>query len=111
MSIHTAVLGAASYVTAQAVVADNDATIAANTGLRLIGFSVAESAGTPAVCEGKVVNGATGAAAGKVVNFSLAASGSIGTWFGPEGIACPLGISIDRVAGTFDITVFYKVIS
>lgn len=93
------------------VAADDDATVAADAGLRLLGVSISESAGTPAVCEGKVVNGATGTAAGKVVTFSLAASTSITQWFGPGGIACPLGISIDREAGTFDIAVHYIIVT
>lgn len=111
MSIHDQVLGGALSVTNAAVAADDNATVAANAGLRLLGFSAAESAGTPAVAEAKIVNGATGAAAGKVVDIGLVASDSKQAWFGPGGIACPLGISIDHVAGTLDITVHYIIVT
>jgi hypothetical protein len=93
------------------ITADVDAVVAANAGLRLMGWSARESAGSPAVAAAKIVNGATGAAAGKVANIGLAASTSRGEWYGPEGIPCPLGLSIDHIAGTLDIILYYRVAS
>lgn len=92
-----------------AVTADVDAAVAAATGLILMGWSVRESAGTPAIANGKLVNGATGSAAGKVGEIGLVASDSKTVWLGPNGIPCPLGISIDHLAGQFDIVLFYRV--
>jgi hypothetical protein len=89
------------------VAADVDAAVAASAGLRLMGFSATESHATAAVTTFKIVNGATGAAAGKVIHVELAANTSETKWFGPNGIACPLGISIDWVAGLVDVTLHY----
>lgn len=91
-----------------AVTADVDAAVAAAVGLRLMGFSVRESAGSPAVAAAKIVNGATGAAVGKVAEIGLVASAGQQAWFGPHGIPCPLGISIDWIAGALDIILYYK---
>lgn len=88
--------------------ADVDALVAANTGIFLLGLSWRESAGSAAVATFQVVNGATGAATGKVFVAEVAANGSGWAWFGPQGIPCPLGISIDHIAGTLDVFVYYK---
>lgn len=94
-----------------AVTANVDAAVAADVNLRLVGFVARESAGTPAIASGYLVNGATGATATKIVPIALASSGNQSVWFGPEGIASPLGISIDHEAGQFDICIYYKVIA
>lgn len=109
MSIHDAVLQPAAATATLAIAADDDATIAATTGLRLVGYSVKETAGTPAVAEGFIVNGATGAAAGKVACIGLAASTSHTVDLG-AGIACPLGLSIDHISGTFDVVLYTIVV-
>ena len=84
-----------------------DAAVAAVAGLRLMGYAIRESAGSEAVATVIIVHGATGAAAAKVVPIELAASNSKHEWFG-DGIPMPNGISIDVVAGTVDLTLFYK---
>lgn len=89
-----------------AVSADVDAAVAAATGLRLMGYTVRETAA--AVASAKIVNGATGAAAGKVAEIGLVASGGQAIWFGPLGIPCPLGISINRIAGTMGVVIYYR---
>ncbi len=94
-----------------AVAADVDAAVGANANLRLVGFAARESAAAPAIASCYVVNGATGAAAGKVVPIALAASGMASQWFGPEGIPCPLGLSIDWEAGEIDISLYYKIVA
>lgn len=90
------------------VTADVDAAVAANGTLRLMGYSVRENKATAAVAAFSIVNGATGAAAGKVVYVEKVADSSETQWFGPDGIACPLGISIDFESGEFDIAIYYK---
>lgn len=90
-----------------AVVADVDAAVAANDKLFLYGYSAKEGAGTPAIASFSIVNGATGAAAGKVVHVALLASTSETVIF-ERPIACPLGISVDWIAGDIDIILYHK---
>lgn len=89
------------------ITADVDAAVAASAGLRLIGFSARESAGTAAAATFQIVNGATGAAAGKVFTVELNGDESRSEWFGPNGIDCANGISIDWIAGTVDVYLHY----
>lgn len=98
---------AASYDLNAGLTADADAAVAAATGLRLMGFAARESAGSPAVATFQIVHGATGASGDAIVPVELAANGSTFQWFGPQGIAVADGISIDHVAGTVDVTLFY----
>lgn len=90
-----------------AVVADVDAAVAASAGLRLLGAAWRESAGSPAVASFDIVHGATGAGGTMLVPVELAASGSASAWFGPNGVACPNGLSINWIAGAVDIVLFY----
>jgi hypothetical protein len=102
----------ASSVDVNAAVGANvDAAVAATPGLRLMGYSAKESAGTPAAATFSIVHGATGAAGTSVVHQNFAASGSNSEWFGPDGIACPNGISIDWLTGAVDVNIFYKVVA
>ena len=94
-----------------AIVADVDAAIAAAIGLRLVGFAAKESAATAAAATFTIVHGATGAGGTALVPVELSANESTRDWFGPEGIAVPNGVSIDWVAGTVDIVLFYKVVA
>ena len=73
----------------------------------MMGWSARESHGTAAIATFVIVNGATGAAAGKVAYVELAANTSTSEWYGPNGIACPLGISIDWIAGLVDVVLHY----
>lgn len=107
----TGILVAASVDVNTAIAADVDAAVAAQAGLRLVGFAARESAGVAAVATFIIVHGATGAAGTAVVPVELAADGSTREWFGPDGIACPNGISIDWIAGTVDVHLFYKVVA
>lgn len=101
-------VAASTYYNA-AVSADVDAAVAAGAGTRLMGFSCRETAGAVAVF--KIVNGATGAGANKVQVVALAANESTGDWFGPQGIACASGISVDWVSGALEITLNYVVVA
>lgn len=91
--------------------ADVDAAVAAAAGLRLVGFACREMAGTAAVASFIIVNGATGAGGTAVVPVELAANESRSEWFGPEGIDCANGISIDWIAGAVDVHLFYKTVA
>lgn len=92
------------------IVANVDAAVAAATGLRLMGYSAKESAAVPAAATFIIVDGATGAGGTAVVNVNLALSASETRWFGPDGISCANGISIDWLTGRFDVELFYKVV-
>jgi hypothetical protein len=88
--------------------ANVDAAVAAATGLRLMGYSCREIAGSAAVASFTIQHSATGAAGTQLVAVELAANGSETKWFGPQGLDCAAsGLSINRVAGTLDVTLFY----
>lgn len=86
------------------VAADVDAAVAAAAGLRVVGYSARETAGSTAVA--KIVNGATGAGGSAIMNIGLTANDSKVEWCWP-GIDAAAGISIDHVSGALDITIFY----
>ena len=114
-ALHVAPQGTGIHVAASvdvnlAVAADVEPAVAAAAGLRLVGFAAVESAGVPAAADFVLVHGATVAGGTEVVHVKLVALESKTGWFGPDGIAVPNGISIDRVAGTSDIIIFYKTI-
>lgn len=86
--------------------ADVDAAVAAAAGLRLMGYAATSAAGAVLA----IVHGATGASGDSVIPINIAANGNPSAWF-PEGIPMANGISLDRVSGTFDCTLFYKTVS
>lgn len=91
-----------------ALTADADAAVAATTGLRLMGWAAVEDDGTPAAAKANIKHGATGAGGTVMVPIELAASESKGAWYGPQGLDCETsGLSIDHVAGTISIILFY----
>ena len=102
---------AASVDANNAIAANVDAAVPAATGLRLVGFAARESAATAAAATFMIINGATGATDSVVVPVELAANASTSGYFGPDGIACTAGISIRMVAGTADVSLFYKVVA
>lgn len=89
-----------------AVTADVDAAVAANSKLRLMGWSARDGASAASTID--IVNGATGAAAGKVVRVNVAAAGDNTYMFPGDGIGCPLGISVDFLTGDVDLILYYK---
>lgn len=104
-------MGAASADANLAVAADVDAAVVAAAGLRLMGFAAKESAGVAAVATFNIVHGATAAGGTLLVPIELAANESVRDWFGPDGIDAANGISIDWVAGTVDVVLFYKTVT
>lgn len=101
---------AASVDVNSGIAADVEPAVAAQTGLALCGFSYRESAGTPAVAAFNIVNGATVAGGTHVAVAEVAANGSDTIWLGDSGVDCANGISIDIVAGTVDVILYYKVL-
>jgi hypothetical protein len=88
--------------------ADSDALVAAADGLVLMGFTARDS--NNAAAHAKIKNAAAGnAAAGTVVAvIGLPANGFARAWFGPEGIPCPDGVSIDWISGAPDVVVYTR---
>ena len=102
---------ASSVVHNDATVSDINALVAATPGLRLMGWSSKESAGTPAAATFAIKHGATVASGTDMAYVNHALSTSNNQWYGPDGIACPNGISIYWLTGQIDIAVFYKVVT
>lgn len=91
--------------------ADVNAAVAAQAGLRLMGYAIKESASTPAAAAVTLLHGATvGAGAGLGAEHDLASNGEVFRWFGGDGISIPNGISVDRASGTTTIAIWTKVI-
>lgn len=94
-----------TYTTIAAGTGD-EVGIAAAAGLRLMGYSIKETAGAVATLllrHGVVVGGAVMAAE----NF--AAAGSETRWFGPQGIPISGGVFIERLTGTTAVTLWTQV--
>lgn len=102
---------AASVDANNAITANVDAAVPASSGLRLVGFAARESAVVAVAATFMIINGATGATDSVVVPVELAAGASTMGYFGPDGIACIAGISIRMVAGTADVSLFYKIVA
>lgn len=90
--------------------ANSDALVAAQSGLRLMGYAIRESAAAAAVAAVDIMHGATGAGGALVVPIELAADKSDAVWFGPDGIMMESGVSIRRITGTVDIVVYTKAV-
>ncbi|MBL4707108.1 MAG: hypothetical protein JKY48_01530 [Flavobacteriales bacterium] len=78
-------------------------------GLSLVGFSCAESAASPAAASFVIKHGGVSGGT-NIIYVELAASSTDTKYFGDSGIACANGISIDWIAGEYDISLFYKVL-
>ena len=109
MSIHTQILKGSEVDRNAGITADVNAAVAAAGGLRLTGYSCRESAGAAAAATIAIVHGATVAGGTQVVYVELAANGSETVWLGDAGISVDSGISIEVIAGTADVNLFYKV--
>lgn len=80
-------------------------TLASSGPAHLFGWSVQESAGSPAIASATLRDGsASGAVIG---NISVLASDSKHVWFGPQGVTVPSGVVVlVRVAGTTTVTLY-----
>lgn len=102
-------LVAATVEVNEGVSADVDAAVAADPGLRLMGWSARESAGTPAAAAFTIKNGATGNGGTAIVPVNLSASESAGDWYRPAGVDAATGLSLDVTAGTVDVYLYYVI--
>lgn len=82
------------------------AAVDAAPGLRLLGFSVIESAGSPAAASINIHNGEDNTGP-KVAVVKLAASENKNVWFGEPGVRCEDGIFVDR-SGESTIVLYHK---
>lgn len=99
---------AVSYDVNAGIAADVEPAVVAATGLRLMGYAAREShATTPAAAAVNIVHGATVAGGDAIVPVELAADSSKSEWFGPQGIDVEDGISIEVVAGTVDVVLYF----
>lgn len=87
---------------------DQDAVLPGNRYLRLMGYSIRESAGTSGAAAADIVEGATASGGDKVVPIELSGNTNEKDWFGPDGIEMQSGVSVRVISGTVDIVVFYK---
>lgn len=87
----------------------NVQAVAAVTGLRLMGYSVRESSGTPAVATLNIRHG-TANTHTVLCPISLVASTTNGQWFGPQGIPAASGLYLERVSGNSTVTLFTAVV-
>lgn len=96
---------AALIDTNAAVAGDVAGAIPAAEGRRFLGYVAEETAAVAAAAEVRIRHGAVGGPVIAIVK--LAADGVASAWYGPNGIAVPDGVSIDHVAGTADVNLFY----
>lgn len=85
------------------------AVAAAAAGLRLMGFSARETT----AAAGAVFNLRHGTAVTDpiLVTVTLGANESSREWYGPDGLAAPSGIFLDRVSGTSQVIGYSKAVT
>ncbi len=93
-----------------AITADVDAAVGGEIGLVLMGFAARESGSSAAVATFRIMRGPTVTEGTVLLPIELSANQSTGDWFGPEGINAEGGLTIDRIAGEFDVTLFYRIV-
>jgi hypothetical protein len=72
-----------------------------------LGFVMINESGASA--RAHIHNGSSGDAANPIIaGLTTATLTSGNVWFGPNGIACPNGVFVDAVAGTFSGSVLYR---
>jgi hypothetical protein len=92
------IVGNYTYTTIAAGTGD-EAGIAAAAGLRLMGYSVRETAGSAATLN--LCHGTDGTTVMAPIN--LASAGSDAQWFGPQGLPCDSGVWVERLTGTSQV--------
>ena len=88
-----------TYTTVAAGTTD-EAGIAAAHGLRLMGYSVRETAAAVATLN---LEHGTANSSPVLAAINLAASVTKDAWFGPQGLPCEGGIWIERLTGTTQV--------
>ena len=102
---------AASVDASEGITTDQEATVPAAAGLRLVGWTARESAATAAAATFGIMNGATVLGGTNIFRVELTADQSAGEWYGPEGIDVSGGLTIDVIAGTVDVYLYHKTIN
>jgi hypothetical protein len=87
------------------VAADVPLALPADAARRLLGYMVEEAAAVAAAAEIRLRHG--GVAGDLLFPVILAADGVEAQWLGSNGVTTPNGVSIDHVAGTVNVTLFY----
>jgi hypothetical protein len=98
--------------TARITIASGTSSLAAaapTPRLRLLGYSVTESADLPATAIVSIQEGAGTDLTKEMVGVSLLASGSQTVWMGEHGAPCPGGIWVNRISGSTRIVLYYRV--
>jgi hypothetical protein len=85
------------------------AAVAPTARLRLLGYSITESAGSPAAAIVSLQEGASTDLTKEMVGVSLPASGSQTVWLGEHGTPCPGGIWVNRISGSTRIVLYYRI--
>ena len=88
-----------TYTTIAAGTTD-EAGLAAAAGLRLLGYTVRETATAAATLN---IEHGTANSSPVLGAENLAASASVSRWFGPQGLPCASGIWIERLTGTTQV--------
>lgn len=83
------------------------AAVAPTSNLRLLGFSVLETAG--AVASLSIQESASNDTTKELLAVSLLANESRSEWFGEHGIPCSGGIWIERITGTTRVVIHYRI--
>ena len=86
----------------------DEAGVAATANMRLMGYSIKETAG--AVATMSLLHGASSAGTA-LAHENFAAAASVTRWFGPQGIPCASGIWIERLTGSTAVVLYTKVVS
>lgn len=94
-------------VTVIAAGTGDEAGVAATPNMRLMGYSIKETAG--AVATLSILHGASSAGTA-LFHENFAAAGSTTEWFGPQGIPCASGVWIERLTGTTAVILHTKVV-
>lgn len=96
----------AATAIADAADTGDEAIVAAQAGLRLLGWSVRETAAAVATLD--IENGESAGSPDLAV-INLAASESKDRWYGERGIAADGGIFVNRLTGTTLVIIYYVV--
>ncbi len=86
------------------------AAIAATPNMRLMGYCVSESSGTPALAVLTIRHGATNSDT-VLAPITLLASTTLPVWLGPQGIPVPSGVYVNRTTGNATISLYTKIVT
>ena len=84
-----------TYTTVATAATTDEQGIAAAAGLRLMGYTIRETAA--AVATVNLCHGTSNATI--IAGENLAASSSVTRWFGPQGLPVDAGVYIERLTG------------